>query len=191
MYGKAKLPLSDEVLKHSVFVNFFKRRDVNIEDVLFFVRRFKIDLSADEIIQLDEEFIEYQLLKEEEIPKSVWDDATIVESEETKYFRMDVIWGYLAKQKSCFGRFSYKLLSKITKLVLVLPHSNAGEERVLSMIRKNKTTFRSSMSFETLSSILTVKLSNAEAQNFKPKKELTKATRSATYEYNKQHKSTT
>ena len=190
MYGKAKLPLSDEVLKHSVFVNFLKRSEVNIEDVLFFVRRFKIAFSANEINLLDEKFMEYQLLKNDEIPKSVWDGSTIVENEETKYFRMDVIWGYLAKQKSCFGRYSYKLLSKIAKLVLVLPHSNAGEERVFSMVRKNKTTFRSSMSFETLSSILIVKLSSAAAQSFKPDKELTKAAKSATYEYNKQHKST-
>ena len=52
-----------------------------------------------------------------------------------------------------------KKLFKVAKPILVLPHSNAGEERVFSMVRKNKTTFRSSLSMVgSLSSILTILL---------------------------------
>ena len=48
--------------------------------------------------------------------------------------------------------------SKIAKVVLFIPHSNAGEERVFSLIRKDKTQFRPNLSLDkTLSSILTVK----------------------------------
>ena len=66
-----------------------------------------------------------------------------------------------------------KKLFQVTKLILVLPHSNAGEERVFSMVRKNKTTFRSSLSMEgTLSSILTVKLADVNAVKFKTPSEL-------------------
>ncbi len=74
-------------------------------------------------------------------------------------YRMDVVWGYLSTMRFADGQLMFKKLFKVAKLVLVLPHSNAGEERVFSMVRKNKTSFRSSLSMEgTLSSILTVKL---------------------------------
>ena len=42
--------------------------------------------------------------------------------------------------------------------VLVVPHSNASEERVFSMVRNNKTPFRPSLGLDgTLQSILQVK----------------------------------
>lgn len=82
-----------------------------------------------------------------------------------------------------------KKLFKVAKLILVLPHSNAGEERVFSIVHKNKTTFRSSLSMEgTLSSILTFKLADVNAVKFKPPSELLKKAKGATWEYNKQHK---
>lgn len=56
-----------------------------------------------------------------------------------KYYRMDVIWGYLSTMKAGDGQFQFKKLFKVAKIILVLPHSNAGEERVFSMVRKNKT----------------------------------------------------
>ena len=47
--------------------------------------------------------------------------------------------------------------------MLTLPHSNAEEERLFSMITKNKTKFRPSLKLDgTLSSILTIKCANVE-----------------------------
>ena len=61
------------------------------------------------------------------------------------------------------GLPSFSLLSKVAKLVLTLPHSNADEEHVFSLIRQNKTDFRNSLALDgTLSSILTVKMSCQE-----------------------------
>ena len=42
------------------------------------------------------------------------------------------------------GNCSHKFgrISDVAKTVLILPHSNAGEERVFSLIRKNKTAFQ-------------------------------------------------
>ena len=83
---------------------------------------------------------------------------------------------------------SVERLFTVAKVVLVPPQSNAGEERDFSMVRKNKTPFRSSLSMEgTLSSILTVKLANANAVKFKPSSELLKKSKSATWNYNKNH----
>ena len=108
--------------------------------------------------------------------------------EEKRYHRMDIVWGYLSTMKSADGQLVFKRLFKVVKLVLVLPLSNAGEERVFSMVRKNKTSFRSSLSMEgTLSSILTVKLADINAVKFKPSSELLKKAKGATWDYNKQH----
>ena len=39
-------------------------------------------------------------------------------------------------------------LADVAKLVLVIPHTNADEERVFNMLRKNKTDFRGSLSLD-------------------------------------------
>lgn len=192
-YGLDKLPLSDEVLMHSVFVNFTERESCEFESVEFFVEQFRLNLSSKDLNELQEEFLAYQLLDESDIPKSVWDDACVIEKKDDeevkKYYRMDVIWGYLSTMKAGDGQFQFKKLFKVAKLILVLPHSNAGAERVFSMVRKNKTPFRSSLLMEgTLSSILTVKLADVNAVKFKPPSELLKKAKGATWEYNKQHK---
>lgn len=61
-----------------------------------------------------------------------------MESDDDTHYRMDVIWHYLSTLKSGDGRFRFKRLSEVAMLVLTIPHSNADEERVFSMVRKNK-----------------------------------------------------
>ena len=77
------------------------------------------------------------------------------------------------------------------RVFLVLPHSNAGEERVFSLIRLYKTPYRSSLGLDgTLSSILTVKLHNPEpCYTFEPSKEMLKNSKKATWQYNQKHPS--
>ena len=53
----------------------------------------------------------------------------------------------------------YPLLSSIMKSLCALPHSNADSERVFSLIRKNKTECRASMSREMLNDLTVVKMS--------------------------------
>ena len=81
--------------------------------------------------------------------------------------------------------------SRIALLVLTKPHSNAEEEQLFSMVRKNKTAFRSSLNPQgSLSSIMIVKLAQTEpAHKFEPPKELLKKAKAATWEYNKEHSS--
>ena len=67
-----------------------------------------------------------------DIPSSTW---KVVEIGDEKSYLMDVIWGYL--------RVKLPLLSEIALCVLVIPHSNAGEKIIFSIIRKNETDFRS------------------------------------------------
>ena len=78
---------------------------------------------------------------------------------------------------------------KVALLVLTIPHSNAGEERVFSMIKKNLTSLRSCLDQEeTLGSIMTIKmesLNSPEGINLPPN--VLKAAESATRLYNKAH----
>ena len=84
-------------------------------------------------------------------------------------------------------QLQFKNLLKVEKLVLALPHSNRGKERVFSMVRKNKTTFRASMGFNTLGSLLSVKLDNPNTVSFKPDQELQKSAKKAAIKCNKEH----
>jgi len=73
--------------------------------------------------------------------------------------------------------------------VLTLPHSNAEEERVFSMVIKNKTSFRPNLGMAgTLQSILTIKLGNSEqCTKYEPSKEVLATAKKATKEYNRTH----
>ena len=85
------------------------------------------------------------------------------------------------------GRFTR--LSLIAMLILVIPHSNAEEEHVFSMVCKNKTAFRANLYPKgTLSSIFTIKLANSQpAHCYEPTNTVFKKAKSATYEYNRAH----
>ena len=74
------------------------------------------------------------------------------------FHRMDILWAYLGSVKDVItSQPTLSLLANVAKLMSTLPHSNADEERVFSLIRQNKTNFRSALSLTgTLASILTV-----------------------------------
>ena len=71
VYAKEKLPLTDDVLKHSFFVDFAKRATAAIGNVFFFVEKFKLNFSASQLNELDKQFLQYQLLQDKDIPQSV------------------------------------------------------------------------------------------------------------------------
>ena len=139
--------------------------------------------SPEQMNNLSEEFVEFQLLNDNDIPKETWDKATVsVDEDEKCYHRMDFLWQYISTVKSPDHTPRFLMLSKVAMLVLVIPHSNAEEERVFSMVRKNKTAFRPSLDSKgTLSSILTIKLGQDKpSHQFEPTKEVLKKAKSAT-----------
>ena len=77
---------------------------------------------------------------------------------------MDIIWYYLSTVKTPDSSFCFNQLSRVAQLVLLIPHSNATEERIFSMVHKNKAAFCPSLDPKgTLTSILTIKLASQEA----------------------------
>ena len=71
---------------------------------------------------------------------------------------------------------------RVVQLVVILPHTNAQEERVFSTISKNKTKFRPYLQLDgILSSIISVKLANLEPCNeYEPPKIVLEKARRAT-----------
>lgn len=55
---------------------------------------------------------------------------------------------------------TYPCLSAFIQALLVIPHSNAQSERVFSMLKKIFTEHRSSLSQESITSLLSIKLNN-------------------------------
>ena len=180
------LPLNDEIINNTDFIDFNFRASCNFDQVETIVASFPRILKEFQdrrkLDSLEEEFCNYQQISKEEIPQHVWDEACVQVIErssddgqetvqEQKYHRMDIIWGFL--------RNVFPLLSKVALAVLTIPHSNAAEERVFSMIRKNKTEFRPRLDADTtLGSIMSIKMNSPESltpcYKFKPSTELLK-----------------
>ena len=114
---------------------------------------------------LFDEFNDYHSMCDDD----TWAEAEVVDRKDENEnkivnYRFDVLWHYIAKiivPGTCNKRF--KLLPQVASLVLVLPYSSAGLERLFSVVRKNKTDMRSSLKLDgTLSSILTTKAYNPD-----------------------------
>ena len=120
--------------------------------------------SALEMEELSQEFNDFVMLEEDDIPSAVREEAK-AETSDGRY-RVDVIWNFIHCMKRPDGQSQFPRLSSIALLLLTIPHSNATEERVFSLITKNKTVFRPNLDpNETLGSIVTVKM---ELQNGGP-----------------------
>jgi len=84
--------------------------------------------------KLSEQFLTYQLLVEEDIPTSVKESARL-EAEDP--YRVDVLWTYLKDlKKPGTQECEFDLLFKVAEAIMTLPHSNAGEERILHSLTK-------------------------------------------------------
>ena len=119
-----------------------------------------------------------------------------VKDESDRHYHMDVIWHHFTLIKSAVGNPKFSRISKIAKLVLCIAHLNAGEERVFSMVRKNKTRFCPNLALDkTLLSLLAVKLVTEEpchkynppCHKYNPPTSVVQRAGKVTWKYNKQH----
>ena len=167
--------------------------------VCTFIERYPklLNFKDRELDKVCEEFLGYQAMSRDEIPKDIWDDAVCYEdstgSTKVTYHGMDRIWSHISQMKLPgldSARFAH--LSPIAKLVLTIPHSNAAEEPVFSVIRKIRRDDRGKLQLEgTLFSLVTVKLNLPESKAqpcyaFQPSKTLLQQAKKATSYYNKE-----
>ena len=191
------MDVKNEFWQHATWIDFFKRKDAQWSDVIFFVKKYSdlLNFSETEYNQLYEEFFDYSSLFMEEV---TIEDAVINDNDnrESEY-RMDTIWYNIQNLKSCVGEnYRFNILFKVAHIALITPHSNAGIERVYSVANKNKPegSDRNRMDIDnTLSSILAVKLARPEqvcsCYNFVLSERLIKSAKTATTRYIMQHQS--
>ena len=124
---------------------------------------------------LFDQFTDYQSLQ----------DGFLVDFE-----RIDQMWHYLGNLQGCDG-LRFNLLFEVVKYILLLPHSKAEEERIFSVVAKNKTKFRASLSNKTsLPSILSCKVNcfnHYDCFKFQPSKILLENAKKAAMRYNADH----
>ena len=105
--------------------------------------------------------------------------------------KLDSLWSFIGQMEDhAESALLFLRLWKAVRLILTIPHSNAEEERVFSIVRKNKTCFRPRLDpEETLASIVTVKLAmeSESAETFNIPQEVLTAAKSATYKYKLSH----
>ena len=126
----------------------------------------------------------YQAMVKGDVTQHIWDEAFVKDTCRSYHYRMDMVWGYFRQR--------FTLLSEIALAISVVPHSNAADERVFSVIRKNEAEFRSRLDLsKSLNSVMRVKMSLPEqpCYRWKPDKELLKKCKSACKEYSRAHSS--
>ncbi|XP_071058185.1 uncharacterized protein [Pseudochaenichthys georgianus] len=136
-----RLPMREPLIKHAMSLDVQQRAECGVEDALYFVDRFPELLpynGPDERDKLGEEFLDYQSMD-------------IAMPEDPATFDIENFWGNMASMKNkVTGMSRFGRLSRIAKLVLVLPHSNADAERVFSVVGLNKSKTRNSLALDEL-----------------------------------------
>ncbi len=136
-------PFQDDLLEHAQVLDIAKRYDVKFSSVEYFVDRFKL-VPSQALDKLETEFSYYQV------------DPDIVN---ISCERIDKQWHVISEiEDEVSHNQRYEVLPSVMKSILVLYHSNVDCERVCSIVAKNKTKERASMTTETLSSLTTHKL---------------------------------
>ena len=196
-YNLQKFPISDEVFQNSKCIDIQRRSDAKWESIDFFVAKFNSIFTSMDMDRLYDEFCDYKTLTDEEIGSHAWNKAKVIDGsvgdQELFHYRVDTLWwhlGHMVVPDSSCQRFCHLL--KVGELVLILPHSNAGEERLFSMVRKHKTDSRSRLKLDgTLSNLLAMKLQYPESisscYKFNPSKSLLTNSKKATTAYNTEH----
>ena len=104
--------------------------------------------------ELTEEFYDYQLLKNEEIPKQLMKSFHT----DKGCLKLDALWQHLGEMKDVAERFpkGFPRLRLGMRLILTILHCNAVfYKRAFSIARKNKICFRPNLDpEETLASIV-------------------------------------
>ena len=86
------------------------------------------------------EFLDFKSLSDPELSSAAREDAIIREYDDgSKEYGINALWYLIQQLRSLVGNNQrFELLFKVVKLILIAPHSNAGIERVFSLVNKSK-----------------------------------------------------
>ena len=123
---------SQELPRENSVANLRTRLDASFSSVSYFVQRF--NFMEDKLNEIENEFAHYQI--DEQV------DSLVETGLETK--RADEMWVQISLVKDrATGQLHYQYLPKVMQLILSISHSNAEDERICTVVRKNATEFRS------------------------------------------------
>ena len=132
-----------------------------------------LQLGSDEDT-LRDEFLEYRLQDDAEMPKDL---------------QVDKFLGLIGRKKIA-GEQIFRYLAALMKLLLCIPHSNSFSKKTFSVMRKIVTENRISLHNDTVCALLSWKINcDRSAVGFKPFKVGLNAAKKATNKYNQAHKS--
>lgn len=142
-YMLSKFPYGDELLRHAAVADVSRRQTAKFSSLTYFIDRFPCFLGNG--VTVDEVEEEFRLFQ----------SSTLDVGFLTK--RADEAWRELGVMESR-GKKLFANLSTVMLGVCVIFHSNADCERIFSLVTKNKTQCRASLSTEVLSSLVTRKV---------------------------------
>ena len=129
-YLQTSMPLlHSEVIKSFTFLRLPERHQASTNELEVIIKRFPNVINSSDINDLESEFLDYQAASDKELP-GYYD-------EHDKPVRIDLVWHKISLLKDPFsGLPRFQHLSKLAKVLLLIPHSNAYCESVFSTIGK-------------------------------------------------------
>ncbi|XP_070194698.1 uncharacterized protein [Littorina saxatilis] len=144
---KERLPFKDPVLQHAEVVKTVKQTAL-FSSLHFFLKRFPVLIPEGTTRgEIEEEFADYQST----------DITTCIDD------RMDTTRGNIGPPVNEEGQLMFKVLPRVMVSLLCILHSSAHCERVFSLVRKNKTEFRSRLGQESLEALVVAKSRSGKA----------------------------
>ena len=156
-YLVKKLPLTEPFLYHVQVLDPAKQLQSEASSLRYLLDRFPAliteDCSKDSVL---EEFARYQ---QEDIKPFLMKTADGAK-EKKEPERVDKVWEKIT------STFELPALSRVVTGLMTVPHSSAACERVFSVVRKNSTEQRSSLSEEVLEAMMVVKAKPNQGAKF-------------------------
>ena len=140
-YVLDKIDMFCSFWRQAVQIDFFNKGSAKQSHVEYFLNTFNNILPNDDekFDRLFEEFTDYKTLSISELPDTALTDTLIASYEDHDEYRLGTTWYHICQMKSLIGNdYRFRNLFSVVRLVLVTPHSNAGIERVYSLVNKNK-----------------------------------------------------
>ena len=147
-----KYPFSKEAIKSLGFLNPCNRDHLSSAGAIQLATQFT-SFTVDDMDNLSMEFQDLRVASDNQLPPFNLNEATV---------NLDHLWATMAEVMlmTDISTLHYSILSRLAKVLLILPHSNADPESVFNMVKKISTEQISQLDPSTVCDLLSVKINN-------------------------------
>ena len=151
MFQRLKFPFSDSTIQELAFLDPHNRDKSSRTGILELATRFT-SFTTDEMDDLTMESSDYRTASDDQLPNF----------DSQSYAAIDHFWVAMAEVHTVtdLDTLRFGMLSKLAKVLLVLPHSNADPERLFSMVRKIETELRRNLDPSTVCDLFSIKVNS-------------------------------